>query len=97
VLGHELLAVGEIVGEVAVNIVGPGHQDVHEVVHHDRDLGAINRLEQLPTVRGRGSVGHEASVLPPIPHQVGAHRERCTHLPWTPALRPGLGRIPPAR
>ena len=68
VLGDQLLAIGEVVREVPVNIFRPSHQDIHEVVHHDRDFGAIDRLEwHDPIVRGRDSVGsdgHAVSLQP---------------------------------
>jgi hypothetical protein len=50
-----------------VNVLRPGHQDVDEVVDHDRNLGAIDRLEpQQPIVRspeGAGNVGHDRTLL----------------------------------
>ena len=61
VLGHELPAIGEVVRQVALDVLRPCHQEVDEVVHHDRDFGAIDRLERYkPIVRGQDSVAGDA-------------------------------------
>jgi hypothetical protein len=46
VFGHELLAVGEVVGQgEAPHPFGPGGQDVDEVVDHQGDLDGVDRLQ----------------------------------------------------
>jgi hypothetical protein len=66
VLGDQLPSIGKVVREVPVDVLRPSHQDVHEIVHHDRDFGTIDRLELCkPIARGPGSVagdGHDASL-----------------------------------
>jgi hypothetical protein len=78
VLGDQLPAIRKVVREVPVNILGPGHEDVHEVVHHDRDLGAIDRPEpHAPIVRGPESVsgGHQTSLHPLLERAITARRD----------------------
>src|ERR1044071_9671403 len=41
----QLVATAEVAGEVPADPVGAGHQQIHEVVDHDRDLRPINRLK----------------------------------------------------
>jgi hypothetical protein len=46
VLGHQLLAVGEVVGQrVPSHALGPGHQDVDVVVDHKGDLDRVDRFQ----------------------------------------------------
>ena len=44
-LRDEVSAVAEVRGEIPANVVGAGHQQIDEVVHDDRDLDMIDRLE----------------------------------------------------
>ena len=41
----QLVATPEVGGEVSADIVGARHQQIDEVVDHDRDLRSINRLK----------------------------------------------------
>jgi hypothetical protein len=78
VLGNQLLAVREVVRDIPVNILRPGHEDVDEVVHHDRDLGAIDPLEpHAPIVRRPKSIsgGHETSLHPLPEREIPARRD----------------------
>ena len=69
VLGDELAAVGQVGREVSRHALRPRQQDVDEVVHDDRDLGAIDRLEPHgrlvrrpePTARGRSPQAAKAT------------------------------------
>lgn len=46
VLGHQLLAVGEVVGQrEPANALGPRHEDVDVVVDHQGDLDRIHGLQ----------------------------------------------------
>lgn len=44
-LGDELVAVGEVVREIAMNTLGPCHQNIDKVVDDDSDLNAIDGFE----------------------------------------------------
>ena len=44
-LGNELVAVGEVVREIAMNTLGPCHQNIDEVVDDDGDLDAIDGFD----------------------------------------------------
>jgi hypothetical protein len=47
VLGHQLLVVGEVVGQrEPPHPLGPGGQDVDVVVDHQGDLDGIDRLQR---------------------------------------------------
>jgi hypothetical protein len=41
----QLVATAEVAGEIPADPVGAGHQQIDEVVDHDRDLRSINRLK----------------------------------------------------
>jgi hypothetical protein len=41
----QLVATAEVAGEVPADPVAAGHQQIDEVVDHDRDLRSINRLK----------------------------------------------------
>ena len=41
----QLVATPEVAGEVSADAVAAGHQQIDEVVDHDRDLRSINRLK----------------------------------------------------
>jgi hypothetical protein len=46
VLGHQLVGVEGVVGErEPAHALGPGQQDVHEVVDHQGDLDGVDRLQ----------------------------------------------------
>jgi hypothetical protein len=46
VLGHELVAVGEVVGQrEPPDPLGPGGQDVDVVVDHEGDLDGVDRFQ----------------------------------------------------
>src|SRR5262245_22835083 len=78
-LGHELVAVGEVVRAVSANVLRSGHQEVDEVVHHKRDLDVVHGLKPHPLIirshPGAGGVGHDAS-LPPPNELAAAHQEQ---------------------
>ena len=44
-LGNELVAGGEVVREIAINTLGPCHQNIDKVVYDDGDLNAINGFD----------------------------------------------------
>jgi hypothetical protein len=45
-LRDQLVAIAPVGSEVSANALRAGHQQVDEVVDHDRDFGTIDRLEQ---------------------------------------------------
>ena len=44
-LGNELVTIGEVVREIPADTFVGCHQDGDEVVHHDGDVDAVDRLE----------------------------------------------------
>ena len=42
---NELVSIAEIARDVPADIVGSGHQQIHEVVDDDHNLGTIDRLK----------------------------------------------------
>jgi len=50
----QLVATAEVVGAVPADAVGVGHQQIDEVVDHDRDLRSINGLEPDRPIRFGG-------------------------------------------
>jgi len=44
-LGNELVAGGEVGREIAINPLGPCHQNIDEVVDDDRDLDATDGFD----------------------------------------------------
>jgi hypothetical protein len=47
----QLIATADVAGHVPADPVGAGHQQIDEVVDHDRDLRSINRLEPDRPIR----------------------------------------------
>jgi hypothetical protein len=62
VLCDQLIPTTEIAYEVPADTVRPCHQQIDEVVDHDRHLGTVDRLKPYPSLSGTNHLFHAREI-----------------------------------